>query len=59
MEHYLYAKDNQGNVTNLLEMFAKTEDAIARAKKLTNQWAVAGITRHYLVSFHGYHEWEN
>ena len=59
MEHYLYEKDNQGRVMNLLEMFAKVDDAISKAKRLTGQWAAVGITRHYLVSYHDRHEWEN
>jgi len=59
MEHYLYEKDNQGNVTNYLECFATVSEAVTKAKRLTEQWANAGVTRHYLVTFHSYHEWEN
>jgi uncharacterized protein (UPF0548 family) len=59
MEHYLYEKDNQGRVMNFLESFTKVEDAIAKAKRMANQWAQVGITRHYLVSFHDNHEREN
>jgi len=59
MNHYLYEKDNQGRVMNLIATFEKVEDAINKAKRMTQQWAQVGITRHYLVSYHDNHEWEN
>ena len=59
MEHYLYEKDNQGRVMNLIGQFEKVDDAIVKAKRMTKQQSEVGITRHYLVSYHDCHEWEN
>ena len=37
MEHYLYEKDNQGRVMNLIGQFEKVDDAIVKAKRMTKQ----------------------